>query len=255
MHTTEFDVATDAAPLTCTLASPAPENMAPDPALLLAFGSARQIIMGADPHSTPAELFVQAGHRALGFDLPNHGDLINEHGEGIKGMCAAFLAGDDPFVRFVANGKKVIDACLEKGLARPGKIFICGGSRGGYCALRLGAADLRINGMAGFAPVTDWRLLSEFSAVTERPDVAALALYHWAEDLADRPLYMAIGNHDHRVGTHACVALAQRLFELENPARKGTSAVEIHVVHSSGHALPEEWGREGARFLLRLCEG
>jgi len=104
-------------------------------------------------------------------------------------MCTALLAGDDPFARFVANGKKVIDACLEKDLARPGKIFVCGGSRGGYCALRLGAADPRINGIAGLAPVTDWRVLSEFSAVTERPEVAALALHHWAADLAGRSIW------------------------------------------------------------------
>lgn len=255
MNISEFDVTTDAGPLTCGLASPAPENTATDPALLLAFGGTRQGPLGADAHSDPVKLFVRAGHRALSFDLPNHGDLVDAHGEGLTGMCTALLAGDDPFARFVANGKKVIDVCLEKDWARPGKIFVCGGSRGGYCALRLGAADPRINGIAGLAPVTDWRVLSEFSAATERPKVAALALHHWAADLAGRPVYMAIGNHDHRVGTHACVALAQRLFELEDPTQEGTSGVEIHVVNSIGHALPDEWRMEGGRFLLRLCNG
>ncbi len=65
MNISEFDVTTDAGPLTCGLTSPAPENTATDPALLLAFGGARQGPLGADAHSDPAELFVQAGHRAL----------------------------------------------------------------------------------------------------------------------------------------------------------------------------------------------
>ena len=250
----EFDVATDAGPLTCTLASPAPENAAADPALLLAFAGARQSIIGDDERYEIVERFVQAGHRALSFDLPNHGDLVDAHGESLVGMCAALVAGDDPFARFVSLGKNVIDACLERGIAHLGRIFACGGSRGGYCALRLGAADERIGGVAALAPVTDWRILKEFHAVRERPDVVALALDNWAEDLAGRPIYLAIGNHDHRAGTHACVRLAQRLFELENPTDEGTSAVSIHVVDSTGHILPEEWEVEGARFLLRLCD-
>ena len=185
---------------------------------------------------------------------PNHGDFVDQYGQSIDGICAAFVAGDDPFARFVAHGKAAIDACVEKGLARPGRIFACGGSRGGYCALRLTAAEKRIDGVAGLAPVTDWRILREFEAVKERADVAGLALQNWAVELAGRPVYLAIGDHDHRVGTHACVELALRIFEEEKPVEEGTSTVEVHVVQAAGHALPEEWKIEGGRFLLRRCD-
>ncbi len=254
MDISEFEVETDSGPLKCRLASPAPEDAAAEPALLLAFGGNRQGVLSSEECFAPAELFVRAGHCALSFDLPNHGDLVDEYGQSLDGMCAALVAGDDPFARFVASGTAVIDVCLERGVAQSGRIFACGGSRGGYCALRLAAADKRIGGVAALAPVTDWRVLREFDAVKERPDVAALALENWAGDLAGRPVYLAIGNHDHRVSTHACVGLARRLFELENPVAEGASAVQVHVVESKGHSLPEEWEAEGGRFLLRLCD-
>ena len=252
MEITEFEVSTDRGSLTCALASPANGEAAVEPALLLSFGGARQGALGEAVHDLAAKLFVQAGHYALSFDLPNHGDLVDKYGGGITGMCAAFVAGDDPFARFVANGTAVIDACLERGIGQPGRIFVCGVSRGGYCALRLGAADDRIGGVAGLAPVTDWRILGEFNEVKDRPEVAALALENWAGDLAGRPVYLAIGNHDHRVGTHACIGLVQALLEREEPTVAGSSAIEVHVVDSPGHGLAEEWRAEGARFLLRI---
>jgi len=230
MDISEFAVATARGPLNCALAVPPAGELAADAALLLAFGGTRQAVLDGDSGFAPALHFVRAGHRALSFDLPNHGDFVDQYGQSIDGICAAFVAGDDPFARFVAHGKAAIDACVEKGLARPGRIFACGGSRGGYCALRLAAAEKRIGGVAG------------------------LALHNWATELAGRPVYLAIGNHDHRVGTHACVELARRLFEEEKPVEEGSSTVEVHVVQAAAHALPEEWEIEGSRFLLRRCD-
>ena len=118
---------------------------------------------------------------------------------------------------FVQHGKAVIDACLAMELGTGG-IAVCGTSRAAYCALRLAAADERIGAIAGLAPVTDWRRLHEFAAHRRRTDVAALALEHWADKLAGRALFMAIGNRDRRVGTDACVALANRIYEIEAAA-------------------------------------
>ena len=252
MNLTEFSVQVPGGTLTCALAAPAEEDLASMPALLVDVGGTRMSVDKVP--SATARHFVETGHRVVSFDMPNHGDLVDRHGQSIDGMCAAFLAGDDPFVRFVDNGMAAIDACSEQGIATSGRIFACGGSRAGYCALRLAAADRRIAAVSALAPVTDWRCLTEFAAVSEQPDVAALALETWAGDLAGRPLFMLIGNHDHRVGTHACARLAVRLFELEEPLKPGASAVQFHVVATPGHTVPEEWEIEGARFLLGLCE-
>ncbi len=221
--------------------------------LLLTFSSTRQASFYEDPYNIPARLFAQAGYAVASFDLPNHGEQINAFGEGIVGMCAAVSAGADPFAQFIEQAQAVIDACLGQGVGRGG-IFACGVSRAGYCALRLAAADPRIDGVAGLAPVVDWRALREFAAVREDPAVAALALDHWAAQLAGRAIFMSIGNHDDRVGSDHCVRLALRLLELEEPRVARPSALQLHVVEDAGHGLSNEWRTAGAAFLLRHAQ-
>jgi dienelactone hydrolase len=245
MTITEFAV--EASGLTCALASPpAP---APDPALLLTFSGTRQMALGRHPYDLATKAFVDAGHSALSFDLPHHGDRVGPYGEGIAGMCAALVAGQDPFARFVADGKAAIDACRARGVGAGG-VFAYGISRGGYCALRLAAADPRIRGVAGIAPVTDWRVLKEFADVRDRPEVEALDLGHFAPLLARRPVFLIIGNRDARVGTHRCLRFAQRLFK--SGAGSGESSSEVRVVDAPGHGLPDEGYVAGAQFLLQL---
>ncbi len=248
MNLSEFAVQAPGGSLTCALATPADGNLASDPVLLVDVGGTRMRLQ--EQPSATARHFVEAGHRVVSFDMPNHGDLVDGHGQSIDGMRDAFLAGDDPFLRFVDNGMAVIDACIDNGIARDGRIFGCGGSRAGYCVLRLAAADRRIEAVSALAPVTDWRCLREFAAVKERQDVAALALETWAGELAGRPLFILIGNHDHRVGTHACARLGARILQLEDPLEPGASAIHFHVVDADGHAVPEAWEIEGAKFLL-----
>ena len=250
MTIAEFAVETEAGPLTCALAEPGAP--APEPALLLTFSGARRMALDRSPYDLATKTFLDAGHYALSFDLPHHGDRIKAHPDGISGMCAGLIAGEDPFARFVADGRAVIDACLEKGIGSEGGIFAYGISRGGYCALRLAAADPRIRGVSGFAPVTDWRVLKEFAEVRDRPEVAATTLDHWAADLARRPVFLIIGNRDARVGTHCCLRFALRLFEAE--AGGGASSSQVRVVDAQGHGLPDEGYAAGAKFLLRLCE-
>ena len=254
MNISEFEVNTPTGQLTCVMAEPETDKLAAETAVAISVGGHRQAWVDLDEAQATTGFFVERGHRVVSFDMPNHGDLVDQYGQGIDGLCAAFVAGDDPFVRFVGDGRAVIDACVERGIAHNGQIFVVGGSRGGYCALRLMAADRRIAGAAALAPVTDWRLLKEFEAVKDRPEVAALALENWVDDLAGRPLFFAIGNHDHRVGTQACVGLVQRLLELEQPTEPGRSNIQLFVTGSPGHALQNEWRLEGARFLVRLCE-
>jgi pimeloyl-ACP methyl ester carboxylesterase len=222
----------------------------PQPGLLLTFGMSRQSALGEHPHSIPAGAFLAAGRRVVSFDLPCHGERIGRHGEGITGMVAAFLAGDDPFTSFVADGAQAIDACLRHGLHAGGAVVVCGISRAGYCALRLAAADRRIAAVAALAPVTDWRQLHEWSATRERPEVAGLAIERCAQPLAGRPVYLAIGNRDERVGTASCLRFATRLWEAAAGNGAGAGS-ELHIVDSAGHALADEWRLDGARFLLK----
>jgi len=249
MKITEIVVKTPGGPLTCSLAAPDGPHAA-RPTLLLTFGMTRHSVLTEDPHHLPAWIFTEAGHCAISFDLPNHDERIDAFSEGIGGMCAAFLAGHDPFARFVSDGRAVIDACGRLGIPGSDRIVACGVSRAAYCALRLAAADRRILAVAGLAPVTDWRALSEFAAVKDRAEIAALVLDNWAVELAGRGVFLAIGSADARVSSDACVRLAQRILEEE--ARQGvtSSLVELHVVPSEGHSLSSDWRSAGGRFLL-----
>ncbi|MBX3051303.1 MAG: hypothetical protein KF753_07525 [Caldilineaceae bacterium] len=217
--------------------------------LLLSFSSTRQASFHEEPYDIPARLFAEAGHAVASFDLPSHGEQVNDFGQGIEGFCAAFCAGADPFARFIQQAKAVIDACLAQGVGQGG-IYACGVSRAGYCALRLAAADERVRGVAGLAPVVDWRALREFAGVRQRPDVAALALENWSEALVGRAIFLAIGNRDQRVSSAACVHLGLRLFEAEEAGGVDKSALQLHIVDAEGHALGNEWRRAGAEFLL-----
>jgi dienelactone hydrolase len=170
-------------------------------------------------------------------------------------MCARFIDGEDPFSRFAEDGKAVIDELIRNGAAEAGRIVVCGVSRAGYCGLRLAAFDKRVSAVAALAPVTDWRQLREFAAVRERDDVAKLALDHFAESLAGRPVYMAIGNRDERVGTDCCTRFALRLFEAEEKLKLPESKVRFLVVDDSkGHALDLRWRDAGAEFLLNAVK-
>jgi hypothetical protein len=164
-------------------------------------------------------------------------------------MCAAFVAGADPFAQFIAQGRAVIDDCLAQGIGAQGQVYVCGTSRAGYCALRLAAADRRIAGVAGFAPVTDWRILAEFAPVRDDAAIAALALEEWAGALWARAVFLAIGNRDARVGTDACVRFALRLLEAQT-ASAGTGSLALHVVQEEGHRLGDQWYAAGAEFLF-----
>ncbi len=255
MKITEFAVAVGDQTLLCYLAAPEPPTqVAPRPALLVSFSATRQMTLQTAPYDITAKAFTDAGHYVVSFDLPNHGDRIDEYGEGLVGLWTAHAAGADPFGRLIAQGRAVIDTCLARGWGTPDRVFACGVSRGGYCALRLMAADRRIQGTAALAPLVDWCSLSEFSAIEDKAKLARLALANWADQLAGRAIYLTVGNHDHRVDTARCLHFASRLFETADFSQPGSATIEIYINNSLGHTLNDEWAVRGAQFLLRGCD-
>lgn len=250
----DFDVSRPQETLHVRLLDPPEATRAAQPWLLLTFSTDRQTSLTGEPYCGPGYQFLRAGHRVASFDLPAHGDRIDARGKGIDGLRERFLANDDPFVRFCGDGSAVIDELIRRNLAVEGRIAVVGVSRAGYCATRLLAADRRIAGGAALAPVTDWRVLSEFAEVRTRDDVARLALEQFAPALVGRPLYMAMGNRDQRVGTDALLRFGASLCVAEEQARVERSRLKLLVVDDSpGHSLQDRWRDAGGEFLLQLA--
>jgi pimeloyl-ACP methyl ester carboxylesterase len=250
-HVEEFAVRSGPTSLAVRMMSPPANSLAPQPMLLLYFSADRAASLPDGRYGAPGRIFLEAGHRVASIDLPAHGDRVDGLGGGIAGLAARVAAGRDPFDEFVADGRAVIDECLRRGLAEAGRVVVAGVSRGGYFALRLAAADERIAAVAAFAPVTDWRVVTEFHALKESLVLAALALENFAGQLAGRRIYVAIGNHDLRTGSDACTRFVLALMEVERRLGAGRSGLRFHLVDDSpGHALAARWRDEGVKFLL-----
>lgn len=250
----EFSVEVSGQSLTCLLAEPA--ELSSRPALLLNFASDRTATLKTEPYNITPRMFLTAGHRALSFNLPCHGDReVPGQPRGIAGFCAEWQRGVDVFAGFVDEGRTVIDALIERQLAEPDRIFVSGTSRGGYCALRLMAADERIAAAAAFSPVTDWRLLKEFAGIRDAPEIADLALTRFAASVAGRAVWMAIGNSDARVGTDACLRFAEAVARAEAEKGISSSRFVLHVVQEKEHQLSDSWRRRGGEYLLDQANG
>lgn len=251
----EFAVQTGRGVISVRVLSPPADQIAKDPALLLTFAMDRATSLGKQPYSFAAEHFVAHGHRAASFDLPNHGDRIDKYGEAIEGMRNAFVAGDDPFAAFVADGAAVIDACIARGIANPGRIAVAGTSRGGYMALRLLAADRRVTAGAGFAPVTDWRELREFAADRDRADVAELQLTRFVPGMIGKRVFIAIGKTDTRVSTQRCEDFVAALADANRAGGKDPGLVAFHLTDDPGHSCGDAWYDLGRTALLWAVTG
>jgi hypothetical protein len=83
------------------------------------------------------------------------------------------------------------------------------------------AADPRFRVVAALAPVTDLARLTDFRGLEDSPIVRSLALVRRSETLAGRRIWIAIGNHDERVGADSAIDLARRIAAFgseSNPA-------------------------------------
>ena len=236
--------------ITVTILSPSKDKLAKHPALLMTFSTRRHASLFTEPFCLTTRAFLEHGHRVLSFDLPCHGERVDRFGKWIDGLRNSFVAEVDPFEMFVQDGQAVITECIVRGRAVAGRIAVQGVSRGGYMAFRLLTADKRIAMGIGMAPVTDWRVLSEFASIRDRQDVAALRLTHFVKKMAGKRVYLAIGNQDSRVGTAACRDFYHALKKAQTDAGYDASYVQLNLTDDPGHSINSGYPR-GIEFLLK----
>jgi len=151
-----------------------------------------------------------------------------------------------------ARTSKVLDHLIEQGYTDAGRIVVGGSSSGGFLALHYAAYDPRIRGGAVVAPVTDLAVLQEFQGMQKHPAVRALALTGQAGKLADRSIWVLMGDRDARVGTESAIQFARAVWRVSGE-RGSRTGVELHVVpEPGGHAHPPGSHEQAADWVLEL---
>jgi len=199
------------------------------------------------PYRLASDVFLAAGHHVGSFDLPNHGENANQFGEGLDGMAAAIAAGVNVFEQIQSTSQALIKIALQQGLIAPGRAFASGTSRGGLSALHAAAASPDI-AAAAIAPVTHLPVLREFAPLADSPLIQAANASALLERLATKPIFIAIGLSDSRVGTSHCLEFFARLQQLHGPHLS-----LLHVDPGEGHRASDASHYRAAAFLLDIA--
>ncbi|MGE0605870.1 MAG: alpha/beta hydrolase family protein [Pirellulales bacterium] len=244
----EVAILTTPAGLRFGLEGAKPDKPAPT---LLVLGSSIEATLGNDVYNKIGRLAAEQGWISVGIDLPCHGQEHHEGTpEGLSGWAARLQQGQDFMAEHVARCKALVDYLIEQGYADPERIAVAGTSRGGFSALHYAAADPRVRCTVAFAPVADLTILREFAGLDEHELTRSLDLSRQSAALAERPLWICIGNNDERVGTDSIISFSREVtaaaVRLQIPPD-----TELHVMTSRGHTIHPTAHDEAAAWLLR----
>ncbi len=223
------------------------------PCVLVLAGSADESL---HPSSTPecSRILGNDDYVCASLDLPCHGKQRRpDEPEGLAGWRYRIDRGEDPLAEFKDRLGRVIDELVNRGFANPQQIAICGVSRGGFAAMHFAASEPRIKSIVCYAPVTDLRVLREFKGTEQSRLVQQLSLFSEAEQLADRPLFITVGDRDDRVSTEKVIEFA-RLLSATSARKHVPCQVELHVCPADGHRAPADAAEHSAAWLKRTLE-
>ncbi|MCX6622597.1 MAG: prolyl oligopeptidase family serine peptidase, partial [Acidobacteria bacterium] len=158
---------------------------------------------------------------------------------------------DDIAAEFTHRAIKALNHLVASRFTDPAKVAAFGTSRGGFMALHFAAVDPRVRFVAGFAPVTDLLMLTEFAGMQDERPARALSTLRLADRLADRAIWIAIGSTDNRVSTARAIEFTSRIIEAAT-ARGLQPKIELHVRPSPGHTTPAGSYGAAARWVVDL---
>lgn len=227
-----------------------PERVTPGRVLLIELALDRAFTLDNPPYNIISDIFLAAGHRVASLDMPQHGELADAFGEGLTGMANAARAGIDVFADFAAAARELVDACIVMKWAKAGRVVITGTSRGGHASLALMAGDARVLACAPIAPVTYLPALTEFADLADHPIIRRWNANALIPHLADRHVFINIGEEDPRVDAGHCFDFHARLT-----AASHTIKPVLYTLPGATHgeAFLEPGYHAAAAFLLACC--
>jgi len=227
-----------------------PARVTPGRVLLIELAMDRAFTLDNPPYNIISDIFLAAGHRVASLDMPQHGELVDAFGEGLVGMANAVRAGVDVFADFAAAARELVDACIAMKWAKAGRVVIAGTSRGGHASLALMAGDIRVLACAPIAPVTYLPALTEFADLADNPIVRRWNANTLIPLLADRHVFINIGEEDPRVGAEHCFDFHARLTAASQHIKP-----ILYTLPGATHgdAFLEPGYHAAAAFLLARC--
>jgi len=224
--------------------------------MLLLFALAGADTLTTEPYCRVGRLLHGRRWNVASLDLPCHGadrragEPAERIGWELDAWAARIATGENIVADFRQRVSDVVTHLIQEKLADPGRIAAAGISRGGFMAFHAAAGDPRIRAVAAFAPVTDLLALSEFAGQAADPLVRGLALANIAAALADRAIWISIGNHDERVNSQKAAAFA--LAAADASAARGLDAnITLHLLPTPGHTTQPEWHDDAAGWLQK----
>jgi dienelactone hydrolase len=204
--------------------------------------------LGTD-YGTVGQLLAKDGYLGVSLDVPGHGeDADPDEPNALLCWRRRFERGEDPIADFTSRVSGVLDYLIAHKYTDRGRIAATGTSRGGFLAAHVTAADERICCAAPIAPVADLMQLTEFKGVRNRAAVEAKNLVHLAQKLANRSIWVTIGNNDERVNTDSTIAFTRSV--VASAVKQGHEAdVELHVVAEAGHVTPKGAHQQAAAWM------
>jgi dienelactone hydrolase len=226
------------------------EGKAPAPTLLY-FALDLETTLGHKDYNKIAKLLGQKGVLCVALDVPAHGQdrRRGEPQNGLEGWRARTEKGEDWVAPIAKQSKDVLDYLVKIGHTDPRRVAAAGTSRGGFIACHVAAVEPRIKAVVCFGPDTELMALREFDGTNKAEAVRALNVAHLASKLADRSLWVVIGNNDERVGTDRTIAFTRAVVRAA-VAKKLSADVTLVVDSATGHSMHESAHDEAAVWVL-----
>lgn len=230
------------------------KGKSPRPTILCLAMTGSETLTTSPYRSSGIEL-AKNGWLVVSLDIPGHG---TQHRAGEPAGIAAWrtrIEKSDPYVDELATRvSAMLDFLIKNGYTDPSRIAVEGTSRGGFLAAHMAAREPRFKAVIMYAPVCDLADVTEFHRIEKNPRLQALALAHLAPKLADRRIWVIIGNDDNRVNTDRAIQFTREVVHAAKQ-KKLAPAVTLSVTATPGHSSTEEMHHQAVLWLLQQLPG